>query len=666
MAKIEYNIELKSDAEPGTGFGTELINKLVPRDSKGRIIIPASHIKGLMRDNLNTIADDLNSKELSLLIKKVFGTPGGIKENNEGILYLSDAKSDVSASIFISRTSLNEYGVAKDTSLRTTEAIPVGTIFKGSVHIQDSFATENFELIKLALLSLNAIGGSRNRGCGQCKVTIKGVIETPGNTLKSIIALLSVEKKKEVKNNQVFNIVNVDVDKKPVFFKLTFSAEGPICLPETPIVGNNTIVSGIAISASAVQGAILHRINKIDKNVADYCFTSVNFRTWPLLPVIDNATGLPIRAPLSHRSNKLNDIFSDDIIHNKQINDELLKSVDGVLIQTKDGVSFIKAVDISRVISAHGVHKELHADNDNKIENEKNERNLFTIESIAPMTFSGIISMPENAAVLLLESIKTNNFFQFGKAKGIKGGGTLSAEKLVFSDFIKQEALSNEFKDRVFVVQSPVLIPENEKISSSKETFCKLINESGWGKAADAMCNISMIFGWNSHGKGVNNAFQMRRLSAQKIITPGSVFILEKPIDNLEEKLLRGIGKGKERGFGAVLPHVGIADRKYHVEIEPEIIKSKSKEGEIGFNFWVKSNSSGLSASQINFFRNKLLTSKETGLKFLHEVKDNRTKKVWDRWKIVRMELIECINCDYETAKKAVKVWQDLVVAKEI
>ena len=54
MRTITYSVKLSSDAEPGTGLGTESINDLVPRDSNGHAYLPATHLKGLMRQHLST------------------------------------------------------------------------------------------------------------------------------------------------------------------------------------------------------------------------------------------------------------------------------------------------------------------------------------------------------------------------------------------------------------------------------------------------------------------------------------------------------------------------------------------------------------------------------------------------------------------------------------
>ena len=52
---IPFTLVLQSDAEPGTGLGTEAVNDLVPRDSNGHAYLPATHLKGLLREHLATI-----------------------------------------------------------------------------------------------------------------------------------------------------------------------------------------------------------------------------------------------------------------------------------------------------------------------------------------------------------------------------------------------------------------------------------------------------------------------------------------------------------------------------------------------------------------------------------------------------------------------------------
>ena len=64
---IEYTIELKTDAEIGSGLGGELVNDYVTRDSDGRPVIRASHIKGVLRQTLMEIIGPLPMMDEQLL-----------------------------------------------------------------------------------------------------------------------------------------------------------------------------------------------------------------------------------------------------------------------------------------------------------------------------------------------------------------------------------------------------------------------------------------------------------------------------------------------------------------------------------------------------------------------------------------------------------------------
>ena len=76
MLNIRYTIRLVSDAETSSGLGSDLIDGLVARNVDGNPVIPASHIKGLMRQVVKDlpgmiVADDTKKKFLD-----VFGVPG--------------------------------------------------------------------------------------------------------------------------------------------------------------------------------------------------------------------------------------------------------------------------------------------------------------------------------------------------------------------------------------------------------------------------------------------------------------------------------------------------------------------------------------------------------------------------------------------------------------
>ncbi|MEA1967397.1 MAG: hypothetical protein U9N77_04175, partial [Thermodesulfobacteriota bacterium] len=92
---------------------------------------------------------------------------------------------------------------------------------------------------------------------------------------------------------------------------------------------------------------------------------------------------------------------------------------------------------------------------------------------------------------------------------------------------------------------------------------------------ARAVCIIS-----DNNG---NNGF----LGGKPVIVPGAVFKLKASVENLEKKLFAGIGEGRENGFGAVLPHPGIAERLFPEEPKPKVVpKARNNFGKEGFKLW--------------------------------------------------------------------------------
>ncbi|ETX06259.1 MAG: hypothetical protein ETSY2_18240 [Candidatus Entotheonella gemina] len=134
MAAYTFTIELTSDAEPGTGLGTNVIDDLSPRDHWHRPVIRASHVKGLMRDALREIIGSLGWDEA--IEQRVFGKGDNRGPGIESAVRLKDAGSrGEPVTSLVTRTAVDrQFGVAYDKSLRTTEAIPIGTVFEGEVH----------------------------------------------------------------------------------------------------------------------------------------------------------------------------------------------------------------------------------------------------------------------------------------------------------------------------------------------------------------------------------------------------------------------------------------------------------------------------------------------------------------------------------------------------
>ena len=668
-AVIEYQLRLLSDGENGTGLGGELINDVVARDHNGAPVIRASHIKGLLLDQLGRTIDTLDwSKALQ---DWCFGQGGG--NTLTGMARFSDVTLEKGGGVrTISRTRLNDLGTAADTSLRTTEAVSAETVFHGTVRLAPDAPDCVGLAIRMAMLALEAVGGGRNRGSGRCLVTIADESRTPGQLLKALSAL----KLQELTPPEVIRAVQLPAVKssgKAVIMRLRFDADQPVCCPENPLSENNVIRSGIAIPASAVLGAAIARLASVDVGLAEQTLASRATRAWPLLPCApagEMPVGCPVHVALSHRMSKLpedqNHVFRDGAIDaydwRKASPHSPLKGSDGVLLRTEEGsIKLWKSGDMPRVVAGHTVLN--------------NDRNLYSMESMAPMVYEGFLSLPENAASELMKSLKEDGHVAFGKSRTVQGNGRLTASDV-------QSLPSGH--SQVFVLQSPAAIPDEWDVTAepAEMLLARLVAESGWGTVADqpaapfmisvgSLAQCGVRFGWNTHGVG-KAVGETRRLQARRVFLPGSVFRLAAAPDNIQALLLRGLGigvnddiDGRMQGFGAVLPHPGVAVERY----EPPVAERKPVKSDIASNLalkWVAEvGAEPPSSSQISAVAERLARhGKKEAADYLDRQK-LRPDRVWKRWDQIFDSLKQSIDQSPELALKALQIWRDISVSKK-
>ncbi len=653
MVNFKYCIRLVSDAETSSGLGSDVVDGLVARDINGKPFVPATHIKGLMRQVVKDLPSSIIADDVKQSFLAVFGIAGANKDY-AALFSVTDALSDSAQTRLITRTALNEFGVAKDTSLRTNEAVCAGSMFKGDIHLGVESKMVDL-LIRYALLSIYEIGGSRNRGAGACVVTIENEKRTPGQILKELLLLNSFEIATET------NVVSVDDACETVFAKLTFVAESSVCVPELPIVGNNTIISGFSISSSAVQGCILTKINALNESVASATFKAENFRTWPLLPVPDEpeyANCFAVRVSASHKISKLADEngynFCDEMIEpykwEERPKNAPIKSVDGVLVAGgSKGTVLWRSGDMARHLTAHGVVNG-GATGD--------ERAFYTVESLAEKRFVGFVAMPKNAFVLLRKALDRDPLVSFGKSRTVRGTGRLSINEEPLPLALPRAEKTTHETVAAFIVQSPILVSPDITAESADEILKEMVTKARWGEVDKASASIQILFGWNRHKNGLQKA--------EKVIAPGSVFSLKNSdVHDLEQKLLKGIGEGKERGFGAVLPHPNIAQCRYIPSPVHPSIKSSSNAAEYGWKLWKTSRGSGnpLSSSQVAQLIARISADKLEARKYL-ETQLLRPDKIWERWKYVMEDVEKLLMKEPDYIQTALSVWHNLSVAE--
>jgi hypothetical protein len=675
MPEIRFSITLDSDAEPGTGLGTELIDDVVPQRGDNTPFLPGSHLKGLLRESLRGIVSQLGwQPEIETLVFGDEGRNGG--DGQQGALRIGDAtasRTGAPTTGVISRTALNPFGTARTGSLRTVECIPAGTVFRGTARIADGCDPIAADAVRLAMLSLGAVGGNRNRGAGSCSVSLDAEPALkPSTVLRKLDAAL---RGKQILTPRFAGEASVEPSaSRAVFLELTFDARDPVCCPAVPLTGTNTMRSGFAIPASAVQGAVLHLLDRVDHDAASRMFASPAFRAWPLLPCAPAGTPaagvMPVWTSLTHRMSKTAAGAAGTDIESPFFRDKLvepfdwraipsgapLKAADGVLLASNGQVRLWRASDMPRHLSAH-------------VNLQNNEPLLFTVEAMAPMVFRGILAVPEEFVGRILDLIKSEPECSFGRARAVRGGGTLRAAQITSTD-----ALPAGHSGTTFVVQSPLSIPRTwierrEESPHGGEILQRLVEDAGFGAVEQAEATIEYRFGWSRHGMG-RRVSTTNRLAAEPVIAPGSAFKLSSPLAErgvaLLERLASGVGDGRERGFGSVLPHPGIASGVYRGAPAVPEIRSRDKAGSIAAELAALSKDSEISTSTIS----QLVQLARGGPKHLEDYigrQKSRPSRTWEKWQPLAARLLALAqdkSINDETRARALRGWTDATSAK--
>lgn len=636
MTQIHYRIRLVSDAEPATGLGGGTLDSLVPRDSQKVPFFPSSHIKGLMRAALRSIAahrvawrEAFGGAESDWplpLLERVFGHEEEDDKSYDALVRV-DAASLVDQdpldfeTLLVSRTAIAESGIAEPMSLRTTEAIPSESVFKGTIY--SDVASDSVEGIawRLALVSISAVGSSRNR-TGQCVVDLLDINDNPTDLmpdqlLRDLDVAISEKRFHRRELNQQHRWADIGtLEKQSTVIELMFAAATPVCVPERPD-RSNVITSGFCIPATAVQGVLLHHVSKLNPKLGDELFAATNFRCWPLNPCgqIEDAVGMEIEKPdnrlfdqlpnsvrisLSHRSAKfyLGDVcenhffepaFGDraDAYRWPDVPDNApLKASDGVLLVTPvPGTRRLwKASEMPRHLTTHGVSDGPATAS----EDRRAGRNLYSVEAMMPMYWRGIVTLPSNLAESFVTSINQREEYRFGKGRSVRGRGRLIARIMpadATSLLNATPADGGDNQDRTaLILQSPVAVPRSlhsKGMSADdvlREIAASWLKTRGLPSLAEkpaTWASVGLRFGWNRHDG--DRPFQ----EAVPVLQPGSVFTLSElanPAD-LQAALIAGFHhdshdavEEKQKGHGALAVHPGIATGFYQSpRTSPEI-----------------------------------------------------------------------------------------------
>jgi len=182
MADIIFKAEFHSDWHCGSGLAAGAdVDLLVIKDKAGFPYIPGKTIKGLLRDEMQTLVDLEILKEEVLL--SLFGDEPHNDNGSDGKCCFSNATltkriqdyltpNNCGPTLFrsLASTAIEENGQAKEHSLRRMEVVVPLTLF-GKI---SDIPKDHLETMKDILQLVKRLGTGRNRGLGRCTLTVEG------------------------------------------------------------------------------------------------------------------------------------------------------------------------------------------------------------------------------------------------------------------------------------------------------------------------------------------------------------------------------------------------------------------------------------------------------------------------------------------------------------
>jgi len=171
-SRYTLTAELLSDAHLGSGSGGGGIDALVARDRRGRPVIWASHVEGVLRDAARRLHGDQAAQNF-------FGRAGGdyARSDRQRAVFTSLYTTDSIESHVWRSTACEAFNnrAPKDDTLRVVEYVPRGTKLVGEVELP---ASEHPVLLRL-VQEVDSLGGGRSTGAGRVKLSLTEVNAAP-------------------------------------------------------------------------------------------------------------------------------------------------------------------------------------------------------------------------------------------------------------------------------------------------------------------------------------------------------------------------------------------------------------------------------------------------------------------------------------------------------
>lgn len=520
--KIKYSVKLISPANTASLGNIDKITDIgVKVDSEGFPIIFGKQIKGILKNTTLSFRNALNLGDQKEFIKKFFGEEGEdlIEKTFNKIRFSNLTLSKKSKNI-----TENRYGLKIDRKLKTTvpnslfnyEYIKAGTIFNGSIEVNDSIDKNELRFILACLFHLDYIGGLKSRGLGRVEILIEGK---------------SIKKLDEIVNNLRDNLQNKKLNssisnEELERYSYTLKLKEPIILKKRSL-GNYFYCKDI-IQGSTLRGALIRYFLK----------SGIKLDTLLSLEVSDALNG---EVPLASNFQTKYEIekYNKKIVKDKVI--YLDKEFENVKLERKS----LSILNITGNEFSIGMDSRTKSAKENLLFNHEFIEYYGELkgEILAP---KGLLKNKEYT--IYLGRLKSKGF---GKAI-ISFAPYKNQEKLKLEERI--EKLNSQIKDEkniiTFDLNSDLILPFNE-IYDIGEQFKMLLPFETEMKfdSKRSFINTDILQGYNI----VNNLRKVDEL----IICRGSVITYEIPqykiyLNQLKDIEKEGLGLRKYDGFGKV------------------------------------------------------------------------------------------------------------------
>ncbi len=177
MRTIKYEIEFFSNWHCGSGLAAGAdVDALVIKDNNGLPYVPGRTLKGLLRDAASSLSLDKET------INNIFGVSGDENGHKTGRSFFGNATLPSAEYQYIveqklashlyqtfASTRIDEYGIAKDNSLRKIETVVPCKLEGEILNVPDG----SEQMLEDAMHFIKRMGTGRNRGYGRCKISIR-------------------------------------------------------------------------------------------------------------------------------------------------------------------------------------------------------------------------------------------------------------------------------------------------------------------------------------------------------------------------------------------------------------------------------------------------------------------------------------------------------------